>query len=271
MKEQVTLVDAHVHVHPFVDPAAVLDAAARNFRQVATARGERGWRGMLLLAEMLGADAFKWLSQREIAGGWKLRGNAHELFSLRAEREGERIDIVAGRQAATREGLEVLALGTRAALEDRRDLTSTVAEAAGTSALVVLPWACGKWLGKRGRLIEQMFETETRVFIGDNGGRPWFWPAPAVFQRATRHLRPILPGTDPLPIPGEERRVGSRGFSLEGALSEEQPAADLVERLKSAGPNDIQHFGALERASRFVRNQIRLRLPRARAAAAGPT
>jgi hypothetical protein len=260
MTDPVTLVDAHVHLHPFVDPEAVLDAAALNFEAAACHTGS--WQGVLLLAEMSGIDAFEKLRQRAVSGpvgSWKLRISDAETTSLTAERGEERIVVVAGRQIATRERLEVLALATRERLADQQDFTSTLVSAKRASALVVLPWAVGKWLGRRGRLIEEAIETEAQVFVGDNGGRPWFW-SPKVFRRVAQLSRPILPGSDPLAIRGEERRIGSRGFALAGRLSTERPAASLVERLASLKAEDIRPYGKQERAWRFFRNQLRLRL-----------
>ncbi len=205
-----------------------LDAATTNFQSAARDVGERQWQGVLLLAEVAGVDAFRDLSQRVGYGHWSFKPVAGEPISLRVESAVGQLLLIAGRQVATSEGLEVLALATREQIVDDRDLMSTLREARRISNLVVLPWAVGKWLGRRGRLVKNAFRNaKGSIFAGDNGGRPWFWPAASAFDLARHFGRPVLPGSDPLPIPGEESRIGSRGFAVKWALPEQQPAAEL--------------------------------------------
>ena len=67
-----------------------------------------------------------------------------------------------------------------------------------------------------------------------------------------------MPGTDPLPLAGCEKRVGSYGFVMQGALQELQPGLELRERLFAA--TALQAFGRRESVSGFALNQMKLRL-----------
>ena len=115
MLDAVTVVDAHVHVHPGTDARALLDSAARNLAAVATEIGAQTWQGVLMLAEMRGADWFG--ATRRGAPqtpGWSIEPVADDAASLSATRPGVELTIIAGRQIVTAEGIEVLALATTA-------------------------------------------------------------------------------------------------------------------------------------------------------------
>jgi hypothetical protein len=261
----ITLVDAHVHLHPGVDPTVALDAAVANFRAAAHDVGRRDWRGVLLLAETAGMDSFCELSRIGARVGsrrWSFEPAAGETISLLARNGNWQLLIVAGRQVATLEGLEVLALATHEHIPDGLDLMSALDVARRISSLVVLPWAVGKWLGHRGRIVRRaLMSAGGSIFAGDNGGRPWFWPASAEFDLANRFGRPVLPGSDPLPIPDEERRIGSVGFTLDWELPLRCPAKELCAHLVSAPVGVVRCYGAREKTLRFVRNQLLLRIP----------
>ena len=251
--------DAHVHLHEPAIDLAVLATAVRNFAALCPVASQTA---ALMLAEMSGHDAFSRLLERA----------ADEASPLSATREttslwfsdGEwRVLVVAGRQIVTAERLEVLALGTRAIIEDGLPLGRVLECIAIEDALPVLPWACGKWIGARGRLVERTIAhaDPSSLFIGDNSGRPAFWPAP-IFDRAARRGMALLPGTDPLPLDGEWQRVGRFGCVVRAALSKETPVSDLKRVLRAEGV-ELRRYGELETPARFVRNQLRLRLSRA--------
>ena len=96
------------------------------------------------------------------------------------------------------------------------------------------------------------------VFLGDNGNRLELGPEPAPFAAARRAGRAVLPGSDPLPLAGEEARVGAYGFAADVALDPLRPAAALLVLLKSGSPFVV--FGRREPLVRFVGNQVALKL-----------
>ena len=269
MSTSIVLVDAHVHVHAGASVEALLQAAAANFAGVAESLGRTQWQGVLLLAEMTGVDWFDQASNARaplVSGSWTITAVPTEGISVLASGPQGQLLIVAGRQLATREGLEVLMLGTREIVPDGMDLDATLSAARRSDAIVVMPWAAGKWLGQRGKAVAGIFADRTRqpLFAGDNGGRPAFWPEPDVFGLAEGQGRPVLPGSDPLPLPGEERRAGSRGCWFPGSLPLDAPATALRNRLLAAVPAEVQSFGQPEGPLRFFSNQLALRVAKRR-------
>jgi hypothetical protein len=236
------LVDAHVHVHPGCTGDAFLDAALANFRKAAAALGRpEGFLGCLLLAEM---------SEMRRMPGWIRRANrpegdgmwsferTGEVESLVARRRsgvsGARLLVIAGRQIATREGIEVLALASDAGVLDGLSFGETLQRVRVSGALPVLPWGFGKWWGRRGQLVSGALARRgsAPLFLGDNAGRPALGNEPPLFREARDHGVAVLPGSDPLPLPWHAGRAGSYGFVLEGGLDAEHPAWDLRQRLR---------------------------------------
>jgi hypothetical protein len=260
------LVDAHVHVHPGFARDAFLDAALANFRREAAEMGLRDEvLGCLLLAEMGPARWFhRARNGEEGSGVWSFErtGEFESLVARRISREGcgEKLLVIAGRQIATREGLEVLALACDADVPDGLPFGETLHRVRACGALPVLPWGFGKWWGRRGRLVAGALERRgsAPLFLGDNAGRPAMGSAPHLFQKAQAHGIAVLPGSDPLPLPWHASRAGSFGFLLEGGLDAERPAADLRRRVRKLreGP---RAFGRLAPLPRFLRDQVALR------------
>ena len=141
--------------------------------------------------------------------------------------------LVAGRQLTTREGLEVLALGSSAPLADGEDLAATIERVRAHGAAAVLPWGFGKWWGRRGRALTRCLETvePTGVFLGDNAGRPAQLPPPPQFAQGAGRGLFVLPGSDPLPLPDAVGSVARYGFVLEGAVDADRPTAGLLRLL----------------------------------------
>ena len=119
----------------------------------------------------------------------------------------------------------------------------------------------GKWLGNRGSLIQDFLESEHTFpfFLGDNSGRPAFWTRPAHFQQAEGKGIQIFPGTDPLPLEEEYRRVGSFGFKLRGSLWDDCPGESL-KRLLLDSSHLIEPYGNLDKPLQFFWNQLLLRI-----------
>ena len=231
MNDRIVLLDAHVHVYPGVDVAGLLTAAARHFALAAQRIGAREWQGVLMLTEVAGVDWFGSVAHTEGGcefGAWRVIRSPSETISLQASTHDMRITIVAGRQIVTAERIEVHALGiqtvgTQTELADGADLQATLNAVYQSGALAVLPWGVGKWLGVRGRLVATALQSRaaSNVYAADNGGRPAFWPER---RFALAQNRPLLRGSDPLPLCGEEYRAGSFGSWFTGSLPADAPA-----------------------------------------------
>lgn len=275
-----TLVDSHVHIHPRYDLQRVLDAAGNNTRAAATQLGlGSGVVGCLLLAENPGAEAFVTLhagagsEPHPDAGpggslsGWSLQRTGEPDSVLAIHPSLPRLLIMAGRQVATTDGLEVLALLTARRFPAGLDVAAAVAAARAAGAIVVIPWGFGKWTFRRGRLVAELLRTAGQpLFLGDNGGRPRLSRTPRLLREAERAGMPILPGSDPLPLPGHETRAGSYGFVAPIDPGTATPAAVLREWLQS-----LQHqprtFGHGTRLGPFLRDQVLMQIRRRRGGA----
>jgi hypothetical protein len=81
-------------------------------------------------------------------------------------------------------------------------------------ALAVVPWGFGKWIGRAGIRIRELFNSQSpeSLFAGDNGGRLQILGMPKPLKAARREGFRVLPGTDPFPFGADYRRVGGFGF-----------------------------------------------------------
>lgn len=271
------LVDAHVHIYDCFDINVLLDAALLNFSNAADGLGiGANFNAVLLLAETSSEDWFERARKSNEKGSmafapgnqsqWKIYETPDKVV-LQAKKEAgdtassRAIHIMAGRQLVTNEGLEVLALATASVVEEYQSTSATINQIRERDGIPVIPWAVGKWLGKRGKLLTDLLDNESHrdLYIGDNSGRPVFWRNPAHFKQAELNAIHLLPGTDPLPFSIEAGRVGRFGFMVNGNLSNEDPSGDIKRILREPDPKLVP-FGDLESPWRFLKNQIRLRM-----------
>lgn len=261
-------VDGHVHFYPCFDADRFFQAARANFRAALGASSETSGGlatacGFLLLSESAGHAFFERLAAgAALPAGWTLERLPDDPLALRLRhRDGDVLYLVSGFQVVTRERIEVLTLITDRRLPDGRDVRETVSEAIRMGAVVVLPWGVGKWFGARGQLVGAVLrDTALRpLFIGDIAGRPRGWPRGGLFAGRRKHGVGLLPGSDALPLPGDETSVGSRGALLPLAVSESRPAESL-RRVLLQDSGGGKSYGEKQPLARFLRNQIRLRL-----------
>ena len=274
-QEPLILIDSHVHLYNCFDFDRFFDSAFNNFsNSVKNSSGLNPFLSVLLLTETSNDRYFQELSRSVKSPGenpnsshpsplkkWKLRatGESCSLYAHRAGTEG--LYLIAGRQIVTAENLEVLALASAEDFEDGQPLETTLERTIAAGGIPVIPWGFGKWVGRRGKILGDLLEENKFpvLFLGDNSGRPIFWPRPPLFEQAERQGMRVLPGTDPLPFPRESLRPGGFGFSMAGQLDPEQPARSLKQLLLEE-KTPIQPYGSLENPWRFIRNQIAMQI-----------
>ena len=266
------LADGHVHFYKRFSERSCFDWALHNFNQAATRLElEDAVEHVLFLTESADDDWFRstrlaMLKGLEIQfGSYRCRPTDEEN-SLCLETEScERIFVIAGRQIVSSERLEILALGLNRAYADGQPLHKTLENLLAVDCLAVLPWGAGKWTGKRRRIVVNLFRDAAfaDVFIGDSGNRPYFWPCPDLSGPPGGVAPRNLPGSDPLPLRNQERRIGSFGFVLKGPLNTRQPFTDLKRRIKEA-TGAIRTFGTEEGLLSFFLNQTAMQLRRFR-------
>ncbi len=262
--------DSHVHIQDLFSLDVFFKKSLENFsQQMSQSQVNCSGTFFLLLTEGKTHDFFS-LFQKEVTErtdilpqSWKIEGTQEEESLLFSHKDwpGARLFVVAGRQIITTERLEVLALGTASKFDDGGALVATINCVREGQGLAVVPWGAGKWLGKRGKLVNNLIETadSENLFMGDNGGRPVFWPAPAAFALAAKRGIRLLPGSDPLPLAEEEPRAGSFGGFVPGECTSATPFADLKTLLTEQNV-PITPFGNKQGTIRFFKTQIALRM-----------
>jgi hypothetical protein len=260
-------VDSHVHIHKSFNLPEFFDATWQNVQAAWQLTGDAGHpQAVLMLTEEAGVNWFEALFRHEIKitdslQDWKIRSSAEDCSLLIEKKAACSIYLIAGRQIQTKEGLEVLALGLRRTFKDNHAMRETINRVKDAGGLPVIPWGFGKWIGARGKVIDQLIRDVGKgdLYIGDNGGRPRFLKEPKQFEASQRKGIKILRGSDPLPFAREYRRAGSYGFYFVGELSEDKPAEDLKQKL--ADPLfKLNTYGDPERFGNFIRNQLLMQI-----------
>lgn len=263
------LVDAHVHFHACFDRTSFLGHAAANFGEARRRTGRAtGSLGILMLTESAGARFFRQLRDRVGDGStesWSVHRTA-EAESLEIRRSGEPCLLaVAGRQLATAESLEVLALGCDAEFAEGQPIVKTLDAVRLRGGLPVVPWGFGKWwFGRRKVVLDLLLGQDPAEFcVGDNGGRLRLARRPALFRAAEERGFRVLPGSDPLPFPRHAARAASYGFALEAELDPARPAASVKAALRDPQTR-LRPYGSAESLLPFVRNQVAMQLRKGR-------
>ena len=263
----VILVDAHVHIYDCFNLVEFFEASLENFESSLDQLDPKFPKQLvILLTESSRENYFSTLKQLAQKGQmlnehWTIQKTQEEcsLYLRKNDRQG--IFLVAGRQIVTSENLEVLALLTSSRVQDGMSFEKTVDTVVEYGGLPAIPWGFGKWLGRRGKIVSQFLDQETRppLFLGDNSGRPFFWKYSPIFEQAIKAGVKILPGTDPLPFPREVNRPGKFGFRLNGRLNSDKPAETLKNNLLNINDQPVT-YGTLENPIRFIQNQMAMQV-----------
>jgi len=272
---QTILLDAHVHLHTCFDPGGFLNSARENFRAAARQAGRADSIGCLWLTDPPEERSFRRLSRGRLAGRgldrWSLSQTSEPMALVAVHESGDRLLLLAGRQIASRERFEVLALGSEHDFRSGQSLGDTIAAVRDGGAIAVVPWGFGKWSFRRRRLLAAALRSlpSQGVFVGDNAARPRLIPRSSLFDLAASRGIYNLPGSDPLPLRWEIRKPGRLGAVLEGPLDLSRPVASLVQTLRELRAQPPL-FGGPDSLAGFVRSQVGLRLRRRPAAPAEP-
>jgi len=166
------------------------------------------------------------------------------------------IILVSSRQINSSERLEFLVLGYDGDDEDGIKADQII-DKFSDDYLLICPWGVGKWLFSRGKLLTDLLRRfNNKLYLGDNGGRPWFWKFVPHFKLIETT---IINGSDPLPLNGEIKRVASFGICLDTKVGEELNARILIGLLKDESV-DKTNFGKALGILGFFKSRVSLTL-----------
>lgn len=251
------VVDTHVHFHPCYDAAAFWRQALDRLPSGPDVRSG------LCLTESGSCRYFADLREGRAAlpSGLALGPAGPCALHVRRTADGRQVWLFAGRQAATKERMEIAALLTEEGLPDGLGLAETADRARAIGAVPLLPWAPGKWMFARAPIARGLLDRAgpELLLIADSSLRPLGWPEPRLMRRARRGGFRILAGSDPLPFAGEERRVAQYCTQAEGAWDDQAPARSL--RAALCGGSPLESTGRrstpFEFAVRLLRHSLR--------------
>lgn len=253
-----TLVDTHCHYYPCYPIAEFWDHAWENFSVSASEPAP-----IVCLTDLEGTHWFQDIREqtdKQLVCDWQVdAGDDLASFSVRSH--DKHIRVVSSRQVNSLEGLEVLVIGSTEDIPARKPIDYYI-EQFSADYTVILPWGFGKWLGRRGKIIEGLIQqlNDRQVMLGDNGGRPLVWSRIAAFEQAKNEGVPILPGSDPLPLANQLSRVAALGIELNSHLPVDMPLSKaLTQALKTQGKN-VQAFGSHRSLTGIILDQIALRM-----------
>jgi len=215
---------------------------------------------VLCLAEKAGISCFRDLkSGRFSFPGFEARSGQDSdslLLTVPGGKVEDGLYVIAGRQVATAERLEVLALGRDVSVPDGLPVLDTVARIAGQDAVPVLSWAVGKWTFARAKTVENLFTLfdPASLLVGDSSMRPACFGEPKLMSYARSRMFSVIAGSDPLPCPGEERFIGSYGSLMKWEFSHANPSDSIRHALRSR--TFVGAFGKRRGISRIVRGMI---------------
>lgn len=267
-KKRLVLLDTHVHYHSFCGVSEFFDCAWKNFRSAAASFDESSnFIAIVCLLETRDSSRFEEIRdaalEKSVMGQWHINTIFDGRFLVAEGAGTEKIYVVPGRQIVTKEDLEVLIIDPYDDIPHERSLTFYL-EQYSRSHLVIIPWGVGKWLGKRGVILkEAMYQLAGLQYVlGDSSGRPRCWQSVAQFDDAKRLGKHILPGSDPLPVAGQQRKVGIYGAAFYSNQRAEELILNLRETTLSLTEGELRRFGQLDGLFSFIYSQLLLRLKR---------
>jgi hypothetical protein len=211
-------------LYPFYDIATALRGAIERLGALAP-----GLPRMICLTERSDCHFFRdVLGKKILPPSFSVFATGENAFAV-INNSGEKVFVIAGRQIATMEKLEVHCLGRDAAFPDGLPLGEAVEQVRSAGGIPVIPWGVGKWLGSRGKLIGALLNQSSDCLAGDSSLRPWCWPE-NIFRAADRRM---IFGTDPLPAPGEENQIARYATVFDSPFDENDPAASLLAALRA--------------------------------------
>ena len=243
------LIDGHVHLYDNYDSDSFIEAISDNFRKFGKLNENEFTDSirMIFLTEAKDNDFFARIADNSLPlqnidihsektneeGSILLMQNGHDLFY-----------IIRGRQIITKENLEILSVGPGSKISDGLPAAEVLDILKEREELAILAWGVGKWLFGRGKVVRNLLDTIDYPFllIGDNSARPSIWLKPDIYKKGEKLGIPIINGSDPLPLDGEEDKAGSYFFMIKGCFDSKTPL-DSVKKILRSDNNNLELLG----------------------------
>jgi hypothetical protein len=218
---------------------------------------------------MLETETSHWFDQlftiaksSEKVGSWKVVEIADENMLRLIDGDEKELILVPGQQIITAERLELLIIGATQNKVDHRKPIETYVQDYSDSHLVIIPWGVGKWLGSRGQIVNRLIAnaSSANFALGDNSGRPGIWKKVKQFNLARQNGLNILPGSDPLPVKGQHKKVASYGSIIRVNLNFKGIIGQLRVQLLSQDQGMPGLYGSRDNIFNFITTQLLLRL-----------
>lgn len=224
------IADLHVHWHSYYDSVCLLRDVVPRFRRL----GGPSSVAVLCWTEASRCRAF----DRLAAGGgpWPVTHTASNGAALWVGRDDPRegVWILRGQQILSAERIEILTVGVRDDSLEGCSADDIIARLRDVGSPALIPWAPGKWCGRRGRLVRELVTRWPAEFVllVDSSLRPRGWPLPVLLREWLSGGGRHLAGSDPLEFPGEEDRIGTYATRFETVLDASDPVAALIAMLR---------------------------------------
>ncbi len=235
------LADTHVHLYEAYDLDTAFTSAFANLRNMEKECGRAPATlaaYALFLTERHDSHAFERLrSPGRAPSRHSVEATSDDNVVIVRDAGGSALYLVAGRQIATRERLEVLALGVTTTVADGGDILDTIAQVRSAGGVPVLAWAPGKWTGRRGRVVQSVLDgcSPGQLLIGDTSMRPRGFGTPRLLQHGEQLGYTVVAGSDPLPFEGQESVIGRYGIAVESEIDLRRPGSALLKVVAGGG------------------------------------
>ena len=261
----VILIDTHAHYYKFCEQAEFFDSAYSNMEKAACGISANAVSFIICLLETETSQWYQDLSavgeSSAAVGSWIIKSiDGNQALEL-SRNEDEALLVLPGRQVITRENLEVIIIGMQDVTPKKKSIEFYINEYSALN-LVILPWGVGKWLGARGEIINEVLSRNHNLpfALGDNSGRTNLWSRVPQFRLAEQLGINILPGSDPLPISGQHKKVAKYGKVIEGKIEGKGILDQIRKKLLKKQNNQLSTYGELDGPFRFSLNQLLLRI-----------
>jgi len=261
----ITLIDTHVHYYKFCEMPEFFDSAYTNFRNAANDLGASSFTPVMCLLETGGSHSYQTLlsiaESSSNMGKWMIKPIDDNQSLILTKSKGQELLVLSGKQVITRENLEVIIIGLCDEVPNNKGIEFYLNEYSDLY-LVILPWGVGKWLGARGRIINDLLKKKGNIpfVLGDNSGRTALWSRISQFQLARSLGINILPGSDPLPISGQYKKVASFGSVIQGSLETKGILKQVRNKLLKGNGDLLGTYGEVDGLVNFLLSQILLRI-----------